>query len=136
MRQPPGGLDQYYAFTARLAAAGQQATAMRVVRVCLIGLSIAPLLAAFNPASTIGARGQLLLAAIFLACGFLAVPWLRYRWPTRTESMMVVVIGSIIIARRVLDRSRPDGGTADRRRRSLSFSATPPCSTIPCSWCS
>jgi GGDEF domain-containing protein len=95
MRQPYGGLDQYYAFTARLAAAGHQATAMGVVRVCLIGLSLAPLLAAFNPASTIGPRGQLVLAAIFVACGFLAVPWLRYRWPSRTQSMIVVVIGSI-----------------------------------------
>lgn len=93
-----GGMDQYYAFTARLAAAGQQATAMRVMRVCLMGLSLAPLLAAFNPASTVSPWGQLLLGAIVLACLFLAVPWLRHRWPTRTESMIVLVVGSIIIA--------------------------------------
>ena len=99
MRQPQGGgLDQYYAFAARLAAAGQQATAMRVVRVCLLGLGVAPLLAAFNPASTISPWAQVLLVAIVLVCIFLAVPWLRYRWPSRTESMLVVVIGSIIIA--------------------------------------
>lgn len=93
-----GAPDQYHAFTARLAAAGHQLTAMRVVRGCLLGLSLAPLLAGFNPASTIGHGGQALLAVILVVCLLLTVPWLRYRWPTRTESMVVVVVGTVLLA--------------------------------------
>ncbi len=99
MRRPAGRVpDQYHAFTARLAARGYQRATMRLVAGCILGLGLPALLAAPNPLATTGAHGRAILAVIALGCALLAVPWLRYRWPTRAESTTVVVIGTVMLA--------------------------------------
>ena len=90
--------DQYHAFTARLAASGYQATTMRVVAGCILALGVPSLLAGVAPHSAPWPGFRLTYALIALLCIGLAVPWLRYRWPTRRESVTVVVLGTVALA--------------------------------------
>lgn len=90
--------DQYHAFTARLAAGGYQRITMRVVAGCILALGVPSLLAGVAPHSPPWPGFRLIYAVIALMCIGLAVPWLRYRWPTRRESGVVVVIGTIALA--------------------------------------
>ena len=90
--------DQYYAVTARLAARGQQQTTMRVVAGCILTLSLPALASLTNPASTRIPIGWLALVVIVLMCLALAAPWMRHRWPTRTQSITVVLVGALVLA--------------------------------------
>lgn len=90
--------DQYYAITSRLTAGGHQRTTMRLVAGCILILGLPALLAAANPRASNIAWGRSLLAVIPLACLALASPWLRHRWPTRTQSAVVVLIGALLLA--------------------------------------
>ena len=93
-----GGIpDQYYAVTSRLAARGHQQTTMRIVATCILMLGLPAALAATNPASSSWGHGALTFAVIALACIAMATPWLRYRWPSRTQSTVVVVAGTIAL---------------------------------------
>ncbi|MEI6251526.1 MAG: diguanylate cyclase [Mycobacteriaceae bacterium] len=90
-----GGIpDPYYAVTSRLAARGHQQTAMRVIATCILVLGLPAALAAMNPASSHWGHGALTFAVIALACVAMAVPWMRYRWPSRAQSTAVVVLGT------------------------------------------
>ncbi len=90
--------DQYYAVTARLAAQGHQRTTMRVVAGCILTLGLPALLAATNPQASNIPGGRGLLALIPLGCVALASPWLRYRWPTRAQSIAVVIVGALVLS--------------------------------------
>ena len=90
--------DQYYTVTSRLTAMGHQRTVMRLVAGCIFLLSLPPLLAAANPAASTIPGGRAVLAFIPLACVALAMPWLRYRWPTRAQSISIVLLGSLLLA--------------------------------------
>lgn len=90
--------DQYYVVTARLAVRGQQRTTMRVVAGCILILGLPAALAAGNENASDIPGGRALLAVIPLACLGLASPWLRYRWPTRGQSVAVVILGTILLA--------------------------------------
>lgn len=102
--------DQYHAFTARLAAGGYQRITMRVVAGCILALSVPSLLAGVAPHSPPWPGFRLVYAVIALMCIGLAVPWLRYRWPTRRESGAVVVIGTIAMAAGCLATIDPIAG--------------------------
>lgn len=90
--------DYYYALTAKLTARGQQALAMRAVAVCILTLSLPAVLALSNPLSTRLPGGRWVLIAVCVLCLGLAVPWLRRRWPSRTESRIVVIVGVLVLA--------------------------------------
>ncbi|MBU3751844.1 MAG: diguanylate cyclase [Mycobacterium sp.] len=96
--KPSNVPDQYYAVTARLAARGHQRTAMRMVAGCIIMLTLPPMLALTNPASTRVPVGRPALAVIALTCAGMAALWLRHRWPTREQSIAVVIAGSVALA--------------------------------------
>jgi diguanylate cyclase (GGDEF)-like protein len=90
--------DQYYAMTSRLTARGHQRTAMRVVAGCILILGLPAFLAAANPRASNIPLGRTLLAVIPLACLAFASPWLRYRWPTRGQSTLVVTLGAVVLS--------------------------------------
>jgi GGDEF domain-containing protein len=90
--------DQYYVFTARLSARGQQKTAMRLIATCVLCLGIPALLAALSPKTSSLPGGEAALGVIAAGCVALAAPWLRHRWPSRTESATVVVTGALALA--------------------------------------
>ena len=90
--------DQYYAVTSRLTAGGYRPTTMKVVAGCIFALGLPPLLGAFNPAASHIPGGRAVLAISPLACLALAAPWLRHRWPTRAQSITVVLAGALLLA--------------------------------------
>lgn len=90
--------DQYYTFTARLAAAGHQRASMRMIALCILSLGVPAAVAAAFPRSTTLPGGRAVLALVAVACVGLATPWFQHRWPTRTESAVVVVAGSVALA--------------------------------------
>lgn len=90
--------DQYHAFTTRLTASGHQAVTMRVVAGCILALGVPSLLAGVVPAATPWPGFRLTYAVIAIAALGLAVPWLRYRWPTRRQSATVMVLGTLALA--------------------------------------
>jgi GGDEF domain-containing protein len=92
------GPDQYHAFTTRLTAAGYQALTMRVVAGCIMALALPSILAGLAPSVTPWPGFRIVYTLIAVACLGLAVPWLRYRWPTRRESAVVVVLGTVALA--------------------------------------
>lgn len=89
--------DQYYVITSRLAARGHQQTTMRVVAGCILLLSMPALLAMTNPASTRIAAGRAVLAVLALTCVGMASPWMRHRWPSREQSCVIVIVGSVAL---------------------------------------
>ncbi|MDG4664096.1 diguanylate cyclase [Mycobacterium sp. 236(2023)] len=87
--------DQYYWFTAVLAARGYQTAACRLVALCIAALGLLPvglLASAFGPQS-VGAR----IVAAVVAVGSLALAalWLRDHWPTRVQSLFCVAAVSV-----------------------------------------
>lgn len=71
---------------------------MRVVAGCILALSLPAALALLSPAATRWPAGRPVLAVAAASCVALAVPWLRHRWPTRTQSTVFVVVGTIALA--------------------------------------
>lgn len=95
MRFRAGGTqDYYYTLTAKLTARGQQALAMRVMAFCILALSLPAVIASFDPASTRWPVGRPLMLLVTVTCCALTLPWLRHRWPSRTESRIVVIVGA------------------------------------------
>lgn len=90
--------DQYYTFTARLAAAGHQRASMRMIALCILSLGLPAALAAAFPRTTTLPGGRAVLALIALGCIGLATPWLQHRWPSRTESAVVVAVGAVALS--------------------------------------
>lgn len=99
MRIPAGdGRDQYHAFTTRLAANGYQRPVMRALAACILCLGVPAVLASAFSRTTDLPGGQLALAAIGVGCIGLAVPWLRHRWPSRSESTAVITLGTVALS--------------------------------------
>ena len=90
--------DQYYKFTSRLTAQGLQRTTMLTIACFTVSLCIPAVLAMFNPQSTYLPGGRALLVATAAMCIGFALPWLRYRWPTRTESTALMAVGSVALS--------------------------------------
>lgn len=88
--------DQYYWFTAVLAARGLQTAASRLVAV---SIAVFGLLLVGMMASPLGPQGNMRIVAVVIAVGSLvmAALWLRDRWPSREESLLCVVVGSVAV---------------------------------------
>ena len=99
--------DQYYWFTAELAARGLQTVASRLVAVsiALFGLFPVGMLASQSGPQGMDAR----IIAIVIAVGSLATAtlWLRDQWPSRVQSLACVVAGSIVLGLSALIVSSP-----------------------------
>ncbi len=94
-----GGVpDQYYAVTSRLAAQGNQPTTMRIIAGNILLLGLPPALAATNPHASVWSKGPWMFLAIAVGTLAMAAPWLRYRWPRREVSIVVLVVGSLALA--------------------------------------
>lgn len=102
--------DQYYAITSRLTAGGYQPTTMKAVGGCILTLGLAALLAAANPAAGNIPGGRAVWAVGPLACIALAAPWLRHRWPSRGQSITVVVAGTLSLAAGCIAARNPLSG--------------------------
>ena len=88
--------DHYYARTALLAAQGKRTQMQRLVGVSIIGLSLVPLLVLVSPQ---GPHGGLQYVAVAVGIGGLTLAqwWWRRQWPSRTQSWIVVSLGTACI---------------------------------------
>lgn len=99
MRFPAvGSRDQYYTFTARLAAAGLQRASMRMLALCILSLGLTAAVASLFHRPTSVPGGRVILVLIALCCVGLATPWLKHRWPTRSASTVIVVVGTLALS--------------------------------------
>jgi diguanylate cyclase (GGDEF)-like protein len=99
--------DQYYWFTAVLAARGMQTATCRLVAVCIAALGVVP---AALMASVLGPQGvHTGLIAVVIAVGSLGMAslWLRDHWPSRAQSLICVFVGTLAIALSALIVSSP-----------------------------
>jgi diguanylate cyclase (GGDEF)-like protein len=99
--------DQYYWFTAVLAARGMQTATCRLVAVCIAALGLIPVGLLASPAGPRGAVGKTAAVVIAVACLGLAALWLRDHWPSRVQSLLCVLVGSIAIGVSALIQSSP-----------------------------
>jgi diguanylate cyclase (GGDEF)-like protein len=90
--------DHYYWLTAFLAARGAQTSTCRVIALMIVGLGAIPLTLIGSPIGPQGQRARILAAIVAACCLVMAVSWLRHRWPTRVESGLQVVAGTLCIA--------------------------------------
>lgn len=102
--------DQYLAFTTRLSADGYQNTMMRIIGYSIIALGIPAFLAAVAPPAVPWPGFRVVYIGIAIACVFLALPWMRYCWPTRQQSTSVIVLGAIVLAAGCLATIDPMSG--------------------------
>jgi diguanylate cyclase (GGDEF)-like protein len=101
------GSDQYYWFTAVLAARGLQTATSRLVAVCIAALGLIPLGLLASPAGPQGTFGRTAAVVIGVACLGTSVLWLRDHWPSRVQSLLCVLAGSVGIAVSALIQTNP-----------------------------
>jgi diguanylate cyclase (GGDEF)-like protein len=99
--------DHYYWITSFLAARGLQRATCRLTAVNLLGMSTIPLILTLSDHGPKGVVDRWLAAAISVCCVVMATLWLRSGWPSRTQSQLCVLIGSICIAVACLIESDP-----------------------------
>ncbi|MCW2512730.1 MAG: hypothetical protein JWR11_1772 [Mycobacterium sp.] len=90
--------DHYYWITSFLAARGLQRATCRLTAVTLLGMSAIPLILTLSDHGPKGVVDRWLAAAISVCCVVMATLWLRSGWPSRAQSQLCVLIGSICIA--------------------------------------
>ncbi|KGI67158.1 GGDEF domain-containing protein [Mycolicibacterium rufum] len=99
--------DQYYWFTAVLAARGMQTATCRLVAVCIAALGLIPVGLLASPTGPRGTVGRTAAVVIAVACLGLAALWLRDHWPSRVQSLLCVLVGSIAIGVSALIQTSP-----------------------------
>ena len=109
--------DQYYWFTAVLAARGLQAASCRLVAVCIVVLGLIPVALMTSRHGPQGTHSRIIAVAIGVSCLAMAMVWLRHHWPTRAQSLACVVVGTfaIGICRRSSCPTHRSGSSAPRR---------------------
>ncbi|MGY4709414.1 diguanylate cyclase domain-containing protein [Mycolicibacterium sp. CBM1] len=89
--------SQYYTLTALLAARGAQTTTSRVIAATMAILGLITM-ATFVSSVTMQWKGARSLLVALAICSFASAGiWLRHRWPTRTESTLLVSAATIVI---------------------------------------
>jgi diguanylate cyclase (GGDEF)-like protein len=90
--------DHYYWFTSFLAVRGLQRATCRLTALTMLGLSAIPLTMMLSDLGPTGVRNRWLAVGVSGCCLAMAALWSRSTWPTRLQSQLCVVIGSICIA--------------------------------------
>ena len=79
-------------------ARGTQTRICRVIAVVMIGLGAIPLALIGSSVGPQGFRDRLVAVIIAACCLVMATFWLKPRWPSRAQSVLCVVIGTVCIA--------------------------------------
>lgn len=89
--------NQYYTLTALLAARGAQTYTSRVIAGCVFTLGLITLSTIGSTATLQWPISRVLLVSVSVLCFASTFIWLRHRWPTRTESALLVGIAAVAI---------------------------------------
>jgi diguanylate cyclase (GGDEF)-like protein len=104
--------DHYYWLTSYLAARGLQRATCRLIAVSMVGLGIIPLLLMLSNLGPAGPVNHVLALAVSACCVAMASLWMRASWPSRAQSQLCVVLGSVCIATACLIETNPALGLA------------------------
>jgi diguanylate cyclase (GGDEF)-like protein len=100
-------VDHYYWLTAFLSAREMRTRTCRVVAAIILTLGTIPVTLMATAPGPLGLPGQFLAFAVMVCCLVMGSLWLRRWWPTRTESQLCVLIGTVCIAVACLIEARP-----------------------------
>jgi diguanylate cyclase (GGDEF)-like protein len=106
-RRWPRHFDHYYWLTAYLAARDMQTRTCRLVATIILGLGAIPSTLMMSSVGPDGLQNRLLAGVITVCCVVMGVLWLRHCWPTRTQSRLCVVVGTVCIAVACLIEDHP-----------------------------
>jgi len=90
-------LDHYYSLTAMLAARGAQTLTARMIAALLLGLGLLAGLALFTATGSQQTTGRVIWSTVSALALLTGLNWLRRRWPTRTESVILVCGATVAI---------------------------------------
>ena len=90
--------DQYYWLTAFLAAHDAQKFMCRLNAATIATIGLIPTLLIVVPGGPRGVRTTLISLLITGCCAAMATLWLRPRWPSRPQSQLCVIVGSLGVA--------------------------------------
>ena len=102
--------DQYYWFTAVLAARGLQAATCRLVAVCIVSLGVIPMAMMASALGPQTAAARIVAVLIGVGCLAVSLLWLRPQWPSRAQSLLCVFVGTVGIGVSALIASSPIAG--------------------------
>lgn len=90
--------DHYYWLTALIAARGGQTATCRFIAALIFGIGIVPSAALGTYVGPATGLDRILAVAVTACCVAMAALWLRPRWPSRGQSQLCVVIGTLCVA--------------------------------------
>jgi diguanylate cyclase (GGDEF)-like protein len=99
--------DRYYWITSLLAAKGLQRATCRLTAANMLACSAMPLLMMLGDLGPTGARNRSVAVAVSVGSFAMASIWLRSSWPTRRQSQLCVVVGSVMIVVACLIQADP-----------------------------
>ena len=99
--------DHYYLVTAMLAARGLQVWVCRLVAAWAATLGLIPVALLLSPLGPDNLSTRIGVPVLLVSCLSVSVLWLRYRWPTRAQSMISMVVGSLVIGISALLAANP-----------------------------
>lgn len=90
--------DHYYWLTALIAARGGQTITCSVIAALIFGVGIIPSAVIFTYSGPHAVRDRIVAIAITVCCAAMAALWLRARWPSRRQSQLCAVVGTLCVA--------------------------------------
>ncbi len=100
-------VDHYYWLTAILSARGMRTKTCRVVAAVILAMGTIPLTLMASAVGPHGLRNQIAAVLVAVCCLVMGSWWLRRWWPTRIQSQLCVVVGTVCIAVTCLIQARP-----------------------------
>jgi diguanylate cyclase (GGDEF)-like protein len=102
--------DHYYWITSYLAARGLQRATCRLIAASMLGFGVIPPLLMLSDLGPAGPLSQGLALMVSACCVVMAGLWLRPRWPSRLQSQLCVLLGSVCMAVACLIEANPAAG--------------------------
>lgn len=99
--------DRYYWITSLLAAQGLQRAACRLTAANIVACGAMPMLLMFGELGPTGTRDRSVAVVVFALSVAMASIWLRSSWPSRRQSQVCVLGGSIMVVVGCLIESHP-----------------------------
>jgi GGDEF domain-containing protein len=94
----PRQLDHYYWLNSYLAARDLQTRTCRLIAAMILVLGAIPSTLIASSVGPDGVRNQLLAGVLTVCAVMMSALWLRHCWPTRTQSQLCVVVGTVCVA--------------------------------------
>lgn len=89
--------DHYYWATGILTARGMQSRACRLVAVCIAALGVLPVALISSRLGPYSPPFRIAAWVVLVCCLAMSVLWLRHHWPTRAQSLICALGGSLAI---------------------------------------